>query len=172
MTLYFDYHPRCCSADNQSVRSSVPWPGYRTFLEVASIMVTWCMVTFLCSEDTKPITSGFSDNTNLHVSWTRVSRKWETLSSCCNLGICGCIWRHLSQLRHWLWYTCMVKKLVQEHAHIHRQADLKWNVKDTNLCTLLTYYNTATCVVQGEGKAEQSWLYTIYTGCVITVITY
>ena len=55
MTLLFNYHPRWCSGDNQSVRSSVPvvnrwlWPGNRTFLEVVSMMVTWWIVAFLCS---------------------------------------------------------------------------------------------------------------------------
>ena len=44
------------SGDNQSVRSSVPvvsrwlWPGNRTFLEVASMMVTWWIVAFVASE--------------------------------------------------------------------------------------------------------------------------
>ena len=43
------------SGDNQSVRSSEPvvsrwlWPGNRTFLEVASMIVSWWIVAFLCS---------------------------------------------------------------------------------------------------------------------------
>ena len=50
MILYFNYHPRWRSSDNQTVRSSAPvvsrWlcPGNRTFFEVASIVITWYMV--------------------------------------------------------------------------------------------------------------------------------
>ena len=49
MTRHFNYHPHWHSGDNQSVGSPVPvvrrwlWPGNRTFLEVASMIVT-CMV--------------------------------------------------------------------------------------------------------------------------------
>ena len=56
MTSHFNYHPCSCSGDNQSVESSVPvvnrllWPGNRTFLEVASMVVTWWIVAFLHSE--------------------------------------------------------------------------------------------------------------------------
>ena len=47
---------RWCSFDNQSVRSSAPvvsrwlWPGNRTFLEVASVVVTWWIMAFLHTE--------------------------------------------------------------------------------------------------------------------------
>ena len=49
MTWHFDYHP-------SASESSVPvvgrwlWPGNRTFLQVASMVVTWWIVGFLCSE--------------------------------------------------------------------------------------------------------------------------
>ena len=52
MTWHFDYCPSTSEGDNQSVRSSVPvvtrWlgPGNRTFLEVASMVVTWCILVF------------------------------------------------------------------------------------------------------------------------------
>ena len=52
LTLHFNYHPCWCLCDNQSVGSSVPvvsrwlWPGNRTFLEVASMMVTWWIMAF------------------------------------------------------------------------------------------------------------------------------
>ena len=54
--LPFNYHPCWYLCDNQSVRSSVPvvsrwlWPGSRTFLEVASMVVTGWVVANLCSE--------------------------------------------------------------------------------------------------------------------------
>ena len=44
---------RWCSSDNQSARSSVPmisrwlWPGNRTCLEVASMVITWWIVFFV-----------------------------------------------------------------------------------------------------------------------------
>ena len=53
MTQHFNYHPHWRTGDNQSVRSSAPvvsrwlWPGNRTFLEVASMVVTWWIVAFL-----------------------------------------------------------------------------------------------------------------------------
>ena len=53
MTLHFNYHSRWQSGDNQSVRSSAPvvsrwlWPGNRTSLEVASMVVTWWIAAFL-----------------------------------------------------------------------------------------------------------------------------
>ena len=53
--LHFDYRPNTREGDNQSVRSSVlvvsSWlsPGNRTFLEVASMVVNWWIVAFLCS---------------------------------------------------------------------------------------------------------------------------
>ena len=46
------YHLRWGSGDNQSVRSSVPvvskwlWPGNKTLLEVASMVITWWIVPF------------------------------------------------------------------------------------------------------------------------------
>ena len=55
MTLHFNYHTRWHSGDNQSVESSALvvsrwlWPGSRTFLEVASMVVSWWIVAFLCS---------------------------------------------------------------------------------------------------------------------------
>ena len=51
MTLHFNHHPH----DNRSIWSSVPvvsrwlWPGNRTFLDVASMVVTWWIVAFLHS---------------------------------------------------------------------------------------------------------------------------
>ena len=53
ITLHFNYHPRWCSGNNQSVGLSVPvvsrwlWPGNRTFLELASMVVTWWTVAFI-----------------------------------------------------------------------------------------------------------------------------
>ena len=55
MTHYFNYHPHWCSGDNQSVGSSAlvvsRWLGPRhtskTFLEVASMVVTRWIVAFL-----------------------------------------------------------------------------------------------------------------------------
>ena len=58
MTRHFDYYPRWCSADNWSVGSSAPvvsrwlWNGNRTFLKVASMVVSWWIVTFLSSART------------------------------------------------------------------------------------------------------------------------
>ena len=55
MTRHFNYHPCWHSGNNQSVGSSVPvvsrWlgPESRTFLEVASMVVTWSIVAFLRS---------------------------------------------------------------------------------------------------------------------------
>ena len=52
MTLHFNYHPCWCSGDSQSVGSSALvvsrwlWPGNRTLLEVASMVVTWWIVGF------------------------------------------------------------------------------------------------------------------------------
>ena len=52
MTLHFNYHPCWRSGDDQRVRSSAPvatrWlqPGNRTFLEVASMVVSWWIVAF------------------------------------------------------------------------------------------------------------------------------
>ena len=54
MTLHFNYHPRQRLVDNWSVRSLAPvvsrwlWSGNRTFLEVASMMVSLWIVAFLC----------------------------------------------------------------------------------------------------------------------------
>ena len=54
--LYFNYHPCWHPGDNQCVRSSVTavtrwlWPGNRTFLEVASMVVTWWIVAFFLSQ--------------------------------------------------------------------------------------------------------------------------
>ena len=56
MTLHFKYHPRLKSGNNQSVGSWVLvvsrwlWPGNRTFLEVASMVVTWWIVAFVRNE--------------------------------------------------------------------------------------------------------------------------
>ena len=53
ITLHFNYHPCWHSGNNQSVGSSALvgsrwlWPGNSTFLEVASMMVTWYVVAFL-----------------------------------------------------------------------------------------------------------------------------
>ena len=53
MTRCFNNHLRLCSGDNEHVGLSVLvvsrwlWPGNRTFLEVASIVVTWWIVAFL-----------------------------------------------------------------------------------------------------------------------------
>ena len=64
MTLHFYYHPRWCSSNNQSVRSSVLvvsrslWPGNRTIVEVASMAATWWIVALVnferlwCSQET------------------------------------------------------------------------------------------------------------------------
>ena len=55
----------CRSSNNQSVGSSVPvvsrwlWPGNRTILEVASMVVTWRIVAFLLTES-----SGVSSSTH------------------------------------------------------------------------------------------------------------
>ena len=52
MIWHFNYHPHQCSGNNQSVTSSVPvvyirlWPRNRTFLEEASMVVTWWIVAF------------------------------------------------------------------------------------------------------------------------------
>ena len=52
MSFHFNYHPRWFLGDNQSARSCAPvaskwlWPGNRTFLEVASMVVTWWIVAF------------------------------------------------------------------------------------------------------------------------------
>ena len=52
MTLLFNCHPCWRLGNNQSIGSSVPvvsrwlWPGNRTFLEVASKVVTWLIVVF------------------------------------------------------------------------------------------------------------------------------
>ena len=57
MTRHFDYDPHLCSGNNQSVGLSVPKvsrllrPGNRIFLEVASMVTTWWIVAFLCSDD-------------------------------------------------------------------------------------------------------------------------
>ena len=64
MTLHSDYHPRWCSGDNQSVRSSVKvvstwlWSENRTFWEVASMVVTWWIVAFLGNVSQFMYTSG------------------------------------------------------------------------------------------------------------------
>ena len=52
MTLHLNYHPCWCSADNQSAGHQYRWlwPGNRTFLEVASMVVTWWIVSFWCSD--------------------------------------------------------------------------------------------------------------------------
>ena len=56
MTVHFNYHHHWCSGDNQSIRSSVPvvsrwlWPGNRTLLKVASMVVTWWLVDFCTVE--------------------------------------------------------------------------------------------------------------------------
>ena len=58
MTLHFNYHPHWSLGDNQSIRSSAPvvsrclWPGNKTFLEVASMVVTWWIVVCSCSGST------------------------------------------------------------------------------------------------------------------------
>ena len=52
MTRHFDYNPRWCSGNNQSVGLSVPvvsrwlWPGNRAFTVVANMVVTWWIVAF------------------------------------------------------------------------------------------------------------------------------
>ena len=52
MTLHFNYHPHWRLSNNRSVRSSAPvvsrwlWPGNRTFLEMASMVVTYWIVFF------------------------------------------------------------------------------------------------------------------------------
>ena len=56
--VLFPGHNHCYwrSGNNQSVGLSAPvvsrwlWPGNRTFLEVASMVVTWCIVAFLHSD--------------------------------------------------------------------------------------------------------------------------
>ena len=54
-TLHSNHRPSWCSGNNQSIGSSVLvvnswlWPGYKTFLEVASMVVTWWIVAFLQS---------------------------------------------------------------------------------------------------------------------------
>ena len=57
MASHFNYDPRWCSGNNQSVTSSAPvvsrWLGNRTFLEVASMVVTWWIVTFLRSDSSR-----------------------------------------------------------------------------------------------------------------------
>ena len=58
MTLHFDYHPYWCSGNNQSVGSSVPvvsrwlWPGNRTFLEAASMVITWWIAGYFLHSET------------------------------------------------------------------------------------------------------------------------
>ena len=55
MTLHFNHHPCWHSGDNQSAGSSLPgvsrwlWPGNKTFLDVASMVVTWWIVACLCT---------------------------------------------------------------------------------------------------------------------------
>ena len=56
MTRHFDYHTRGRSGDNQTIKTSAPvvssWllPGNRIFLEVASMVITWWIVAFMCSD--------------------------------------------------------------------------------------------------------------------------
>ena len=143
MTLRFTYHLCWRSGSNQSVRLSTPvvssllWPGSSTFLDMASMVVTWWIVAFLPSGSIELATllmEVFTVNSSelfLSVDWN-VGVLWMTVMFCFILSIpsprgTGMIEVHISRTteiqlcfflnKRLLWLVKCIKQYTAQTSH-------------------------------------------------------